>query len=404
MPDSTLRLALIGLGNAGTQLHLPALAGMSGVEVVGACDLDENRRALAASRWRVPVYEDFDDMLRRTQPDVVIVGTPPRLHAEYCLRSLASGANVICEKPFVSSLVEADRVIQAARAAGRHVALNHEFREMPITRALLDATTGDDVVVAQVWQMMDLPPWAEPRGWRGQMLQRTLYEAGVHLVDFLLGAVPRETLAVSATISTCGVREEESDAVALATLEFSRAASGLVIQNRLCKGDTLYFEARADTLRGSLRASFGGRARLSLGLFRSPRPHVRIEYGPGGTAWSEVGGKRRQIASNPKNPRDDRDASAFSAHAPGLRDGCGATCHGRRRPKRPWRSSPRATSPPRPGTRVSLEHTRPAELADMQMGATPGKLSEVLPCPLGDCRGRADGVACARRHQDRRSR
>ena len=51
---------------------------------------------------------------------------------------------------------------------------------------------------------MDLPPWAEP-GWRGQMLQRTLYEAGVHLVDFLMALFAERPVAVQASISTCGV-------------------------------------------------------------------------------------------------------------------------------------------------------------------------------------------------------
>ena len=133
-------------------------------------------------------------MLRDGKPDVVIIGTPPDSHADYCLRSFAAGAHVICEKPFVSSIAEADVVIAAARAAGRRVALNHEFREMPIFRALRDELarpeTGPPVFV-QVWQLMDLPPWAEP-GWRGEMLQRTLYEAGVHLVDFLMALFARE--------------------------------------------------------------------------------------------------------------------------------------------------------------------------------------------------------------------
>ena len=182
---SSFRIAVVGLGNAGHTLHLPALAGMSNVHVVGACDIDAGRRDRAAKTWNVPVYDDFDDMLARANADVIIIGTPPDSHASYCLKSFASGADVICEKPFVSSLDEADRVIAAAEEAGKRIALNHEFREMPIFRALRDAAKPNDFVFAQVWQLMDLPPWAEP-GWRGQMLQRTLYEAGVHLVDFLM--------------------------------------------------------------------------------------------------------------------------------------------------------------------------------------------------------------------------
>lgn len=299
-----MRIAVIGLGNAGSTLHLPALAGLSDVQVVGGMDLDAERRTAAAARFGISTFSDFDEMVRAAKPEVVIIGTPPGSHAEYCLRSFAAGAHVICEKPFVSSLAEADQVIASARAAGRRIALNHEFREMPIFRAVRDAVDSNatgELVLAQVWQLMDLPPWAEP-GWRGQMLQRTLYEAGVHLVDFLIALFGERPRAVQAWTSTCGVREGETDAVALVTLEFSRGRLAQITQNRLCKGETQYFEVRADTREASIRASFGGRARLLAGLFRSSRPTARVEYGISGLAWRERGSRREFLARNPKDP------------------------------------------------------------------------------------------------------
>lgn len=299
-----MRVAVIGLGNAGTTLHLPALAGLPGVETVAALDIDAERRAAALATFGVPVFDNFDTMIAEARPDVVMIGTPPGSHADYCLRSFAAGAHVICEKPFVASLAEADRVLAAAQAAGRRVALNHEFREMPIFRAVRDAVDGGstgELVFAQVWQLMDLPPWAEP-GWRGQMLQRTLYEAGVHLVDFLMALFGERPISVDARTSTCGVREGETDAVALVTLEFSRGRLAQITQNRLCKGETQYFEVRADTARASIRASFGGRARLLAGLFRSTSPSLRLEYGVSGMAWRERAGQREFLARNPKDP------------------------------------------------------------------------------------------------------
>jgi predicted dehydrogenase len=297
------RVAVVGCGNAGATLHLPALAGIPSATVVGAVDIDEKRRSAAASRFGVPVFASLDAVLAEARPEVVIIGTPPDTHADFCLRALSAGADVICEKPFVSSLEEADRLIAAANAAGRRIALNHEFREMPIFRAVRDAASHErgGVVFAQAWQNMDLPPWAEP-GWRGQMLTRTLYEAGIHLVDYLMALFGEKPIAVTANVSTCGVRDEESDAVALVTLEFSRGRLATIVQNRLCKGETQYFEVRAETPSASLRASFGGRARVSVGMLRSTRPHVRMEYGVSGLAWRETGHARAVIEKNPKDP------------------------------------------------------------------------------------------------------
>jgi predicted dehydrogenase len=298
------RIAIVGLGNAGHTLHLPALAGIDSAEVVGACDLSPEMRDRAKSSWNVPVFDDFSRMLDEAGPGVVIAATPPDTHCSYGLQALEAGAHLICEKPFVNSLEEADRLIAAASAAGRRIALNHEFREMPIFRALRDEVDSGKhgrLAFAQVWQLMDLPPWMEP-GWRGQMLQRTLYEAGVHVVDYLMALFGEKPRTVQAWTSTCGVREGETDAVALVTLEFSQGRLANIVQNRLCKGETQYFEVRADASEASLRASFGGRARVTAGLYRSTRPNVRLEYGVSGMAWKERGARRTFLARNPKDP------------------------------------------------------------------------------------------------------
>jgi predicted dehydrogenase len=299
-----MRVAIVGLGTACRTLHLPALRGIPGVTVVGGCDPVPAQRAEAESRWGIPCHPSLDEMLDRARPDVVVIGTPPDLHAEQCLTSLRRGAHVICEKPFVSSVAEADAVLQGARDAGRGLGLNHEFREMPIFAALRRAVGTPEVGklrVVQVWQNMDLPPWKEP-GWRGQMLQRTLYEAGVHLIDFLMALFGERPHAVSATVSSCGAHPSQSDAVALTTLEFSGGRLAHVVQNRLCPGETQYFEVRADAEHSSLRASFGGRARLLAGLFRSTTPRLRVEWGASGMAWRERGTRRTPLARNPREP------------------------------------------------------------------------------------------------------
>ncbi len=298
-----MKVAVLGLGNAGFDLHLPALQALPGVTPIGI-DTDQARRARAAERYHVEVAESLEAARASGALDVVIVATPPDLHVRHALEAFAAGAHVLCEKPFAPSVRDAQTIIDAATRAGRRVALNHEFREMPIFRALLDHVGRPDtgrVVFAQAWQNMDLPPWKEP-GWRGQLLTGTLYEAGLHLVDYCLALFGEKPIAITATMSSCGVREEASDAVALVTLEFKGGRLAQVVQNRLCPGETQYFEVRAETEKASLRASFGGRVRVSAGLYRSTKPHLRLELGASGMAWREVGHRRTTFATNPRDP------------------------------------------------------------------------------------------------------
>jgi len=253
-------------------------------------------------RWKVPVFSDYGEMLTEVRPEVVVVATPPKQHLEACLRAIDAGAHVICEKPLAPTIADGRRILDAAKKAGRRVAMNYEFREMGITGPLLDRIGKPGVGAlhfAHVWQSMDLPPWKEP-GWRGQLSRGVLYEAGTHLVDYTLALFGERPLSVWATMSTCGARDEKTDSVALVTLEFSGGRLAQITQNRLSPGDTRYFEVSADCAEATLRASFGGRARISAGMLRSSKPHVRVEFGASGIAWEERGAARRIFARNPK--------------------------------------------------------------------------------------------------------
>jgi predicted dehydrogenase len=306
MQPGPFRVALVGLGFAACQLHLPALATLPDAAVVGACDHDSERRADVARRWKIPTFDNFDRMMSSARPEVVVIATPPHTHADYCRRSLVAGAHVFCEKPFVSSLAEADLVLDAANRAGRSIGLNHEFREMPIFRTVLKTATAPnsgDVRFVQVSQFIDLPP-SEEAGWRGRLGHRGLYEAGVHLVDYVLAVFGQLPGAVSATLSPGSNQAAQRDAISLVTLEFSDGRLAQLTQYRLAKGEQQYFEARVETDRETLRASFGGRARLSVGLYRSTRPHLRLEFGMSGLAWRETHGGRVYLARNPRQPRE----------------------------------------------------------------------------------------------------
>lgn len=299
-----MRFAAIGLGSASTLYHVPALRAVAGAELVGGFDLLPERRAEWEGRTGVATYGSLDELLDRTRPDVALVATPPGVHAEPCLAALEAGCHVFCEKPFVDDLRDADRIVEAAVAAGRLVAVNHEFRENPIFRAVRDGVASGEhgrLVFCQVWQLLDLAPWEEPVPWRAGLAHRSLFEGGVHLVDLLLaifGAVPT---AVYARRSAGYHEQQDADAIQVLTLEFPGGLLGQITIDRLCRGGSRYLEVRADCERASLRASFGGRAYLQAGIKRAEKPGLKLELGLGGLAWLERGLARSRLARNPRD-------------------------------------------------------------------------------------------------------
>ncbi len=100
-------------------------------EIVGISDLqparmDEARRnfGLAAEQ----VFADFRQCLEQTRPDLVILCPATADHAEWVEKVAPFGAAVLVEKPFASSVAEADRMIAAAEAAGIQLAINWPLR------------------------------------------------------------------------------------------------------------------------------------------------------------------------------------------------------------------------------------------------------------------------------------
>jgi predicted dehydrogenase len=113
-----LRVAVVGLGIG--KSHLEAYAKLPELyEIKALCDLDETRlQAVAASFGAVWTTLRVAELLGSDQIDLIDLCTPPNTHLGLIRQSLAAGKHVICEKPLVGSLAEADAVA-AAQAASR---------------------------------------------------------------------------------------------------------------------------------------------------------------------------------------------------------------------------------------------------------------------------------------------
>lgn len=319
-----MRFGLVGLGWAGGGLHLPAVRAIPGAEVAGGVDVTEEARAEWERETGTPAFGSLSELLAERRPDVVVIGTPPDTHAPLAETALAGGAHVICEKPFVATVAEADRVLAAAAAADRHVAVNHPFRVKPIFRALqerIDSEEHGRLVFCQVWQLMDLAPWDEPVPWRAAMPNRTLYEGGVHLVDLLLRYFRESPAGVYARHSPGLEPGRDADAIHLAVLDFPDGRLAQLTIDRLCQAGTRYVEVRADCEEASLRASHGGRAQVRLGKKRAERSGLHLELGAGGIAWVEQGLSRRTIARNPRDDVRRATADLFAQIAAALEAG-----------------------------------------------------------------------------------
>jgi predicted dehydrogenase len=128
-----LRGAFIGFGNVAAKGHLPGWQCRDDVRIVAATDAIAARRetfheAYPDARW----HDSVDDLLSSETLDFVDICTPPGSHATLIKRALDAGLHVLCEKPLVTRVGDAQIVAAAAASAGRVVHTVHNWLKAPI--------------------------------------------------------------------------------------------------------------------------------------------------------------------------------------------------------------------------------------------------------------------------------
>lgn len=311
------RVALIGLGGAAERIHLPALRQIAGVEIVGGVDADPARRQWAAAEGIPGVYDRAETLFEAAKPDVVVIATPPDSHKALSVLAMDAGCHVFCEKPFVSSVAEADEVVAASERTGRLVAVNNQYRQMLIyrkTRAAIARGLFGKPYLLQIWQQMNLPPEHDPP-WRAALSRRILFEFATHAIDlvsFLFGGWPSPPHVIgypadqpyAVTARTPYVLPgQNADMINVVRLDLSGDRSAQLVFNRRSNAPQKYLEMRLDCERASLRISLGGVARLDLGWSSERnRPRLRTSFVRGGEVRVERNGKSIVLAREPQTP------------------------------------------------------------------------------------------------------
>src|SRR5215510_1209238 len=296
-----MRVAVVGLGGVAERIHLPALAAVQGVEIVGACEPDAARRETIGKKFGISsLHPDAESLLQASRPDIVVIGSPPAAHHAQCLLALQHGAHVFCEKPFVERPEEADEIIAAADAAGRLVSVNNQYRFMPVYRRTRERIASGEFgapFLISGWQQMFHPPSFE-KNWRAHLVKSTLFEFGTHALDlicFYFDALP-DSIAAEITYPRPDIA---ADVVVLCLLKFPGQRAASLVLTRVSHAPERYFEMRIDCREASLRVSLGGVARFGVNWSKPlGRPIARFSFVKGGESRIERGGRSEILVAD----------------------------------------------------------------------------------------------------------
>jgi scyllo-inositol 2-dehydrogenase (NADP+) len=114
-----MKVGTIGYGGAFNmgRHHFKEMQLNPGFEVAAVCDLDKDRLKVAEQEFPgVQTYTDVDEMLRRSDVELLVVILPHNVHAEVAIKCLKAGRHVVVEKPFAITVKECDAMLSAAKA------------------------------------------------------------------------------------------------------------------------------------------------------------------------------------------------------------------------------------------------------------------------------------------------
>ena len=129
------RYAIVGTGHRATGMWGKDLAERYAAEVefVGLCDKNA-KRAEAGRRLigvECPTFTNFDEMLDRVKPELLMVTTVDLTHHIFINKALARGINVITEKPMVTEAQQCQSVLDAEKKYKRNVIVTFNYRYAP---------------------------------------------------------------------------------------------------------------------------------------------------------------------------------------------------------------------------------------------------------------------------------
>jgi scyllo-inositol 2-dehydrogenase (NADP+) len=196
-----IKVGVIGYGGAFNmgRAHLQEMA-KAGMTPAAVAELDPERLKVAAQEFPgIETYTSVDDMLKKSQVNLLAIITPHDTHAPLALQSLRARRHVVCEKPFAITTTECDEMIDAAAKSGVVLSTYHNRHwDGCILQAVKTIRSG---AIGEVYRLdAHMGAWGQPRDWwrsSKSISGGVLYDWGVHLLEYTFQIMNAEITEVS---------------------------------------------------------------------------------------------------------------------------------------------------------------------------------------------------------------
>ena len=172
-----LKVALIGTGIRGITFWGKRLVDEYSdiLEFVGLSDINPSRLEYGKEfiGATCPTYVNFEEMMKKSKPDLLIVTTKDSTHHEFIIKGLQMGCDVLTEKPMTTDEVKCQAILDAERKSGKNLIVGFNYRWSPyateIKKLLKNNSVGKLVSVDFHWYLNTYHGASYFRRWHGEM-------------------------------------------------------------------------------------------------------------------------------------------------------------------------------------------------------------------------------------------
>ena len=202
MGGRPLGVGLLGYAPSMGKIHGLGVGTTPGLDLRGVCDLNPEQLNQAQLDFSgVKSYESAEDLADAADVDLVIIATPPNIHAELALKMMAAGKHVVCEKPLALNQKETDAMVDMAEKQHVHLSC-HQNRRWDVDYLAIKQALADGLIGELFYMETFVGGFEHPCGYwhsHAPVSGGTTYDWGGHYLDWVVSLIPERVMAVIGT-------------------------------------------------------------------------------------------------------------------------------------------------------------------------------------------------------------
>lgn len=181
-------VGLIGYGLAGRAFHAPVIRAVPGLRL--AAIVQRSGKDAAEKYPDLPIVRSVEELLSIPEIRLVVIATPNDTHSDFAKQSLAAGKDVVVDKPFTTTIEEAQALVAFAKEEGRLLTVYQNRRYdgdfQAIRKLVAERTLGRIVRFETNYDRYR--PQLKPGAWRETTRAGSgiLFDIAPHLIDHAL--------------------------------------------------------------------------------------------------------------------------------------------------------------------------------------------------------------------------